>query len=240
LNKIKWIIFGSLAVGIIVFLILLKNGIIPSLEQYKDTSTANVDNVNTNGIDTVSDNSNSTQNGGIADHIYGNENSKVTLVEYGDYQCPPCASIYPSIKSVVEKYKDKIRFVFRNFPITSIHANAKTAAATAEAAGLQGKYWEMHDKIYEGQKQWSDLGINERAEFFTNYARELGLDINKFTTDMASKSVSTKISYDYAIGTKVGVEGTPSFYLNGKKLDSTVFGDQSKLSATLDAEIAKN
>ena len=229
MNKIKWIIFAAVAVGILALLVV-----------FSGSDKIKVDNVDTNKIDTTSDNSNNTQNGGISDHIYGNETSKVTLVEYGDYQCPPCASVYPTVKSVVEEYKDKIRFVFRNFPITSIHANAKTAAATAEAAGLQGKYWEMHDKIYEGQKQWSDLGINERAEFFTNYARDLNLDINKFTTDMASKSVSTKISYDYAIGVKVGVEGTPSFYLNGKKLDQTIFGDQSKLSAALDAEIAKN
>ncbi|MEI6228427.1 MAG: DsbA family protein [Candidatus Saccharibacteria bacterium] len=229
MDKIKWIIFAAVAIAGLGLLVVFSNG-----------NKLNVSSVDINKINTVSDNIDSAKNGGIADQIYGKIDSKITLLEYGDFQCPPCAQASPIAKNISEIYKDKIRFVFRNFPITSAHANAKTAAAVAEAAGLQGKYWEMHDKIYEGQTKWSNLGINERADFFTNYAKDLGLDVTKFTADIASKSVGDKISYDYAVGQKTGVEGTPTFYLNGKKIDQSVFGDPTKLSESIEAEIAKN
>ena len=91
------------------------------------------------------------QSGNIADHVFGNKNAKVVLIEYGDYQCPGCGSVYPTVKTVTEKYKDNLAFVFRNFPLTNIHPNARAAAAAAETAGLMGKYWEMHDILYENQ-----------------------------------------------------------------------------------------
>ena len=132
-----------------------------------------------------------------------------------------------------------MQFVFRNFPITEVHPNAKAAAGTAEAAGLQDKYWQMHDKIYETQTDWSELSINDRGKFFENLAKEIGLDINKFNTDLSSKSVSEKINYDTALGKKAGVDATPTFYLNGKKLTSADYGSEAKFKDTINAELKK-
>ena len=224
MDKIKWIIFAALAIGTLGLLVVFSSG-----------SKINVDNIDTNAIQTASD-----KNGNIADNVYGKTDSKVTLIEYADFECPGCGNMSPIIKAVMEEYKDKIQFVFRNFPLTTIHANAKAAAATAEAAGLQGKYWEMHDKIYAGQSDWSTLSESKRVDFFANYAKDLNLDMAKFSADIISKSVSDKISFDSALGKKIGVDSTPTFYLNGTKLDQTVWGDSSSLKTEIDKELAKN
>ena len=224
MNKIKWIIFAAIAVGVLTLLVV-----------FSSDKKLDVSNINGNAIQTANE-----QNGQIAEHVYGNPDSKVILINYGDFQCPACGSAHPAIKSTVEKYKDKIQFVFRNFPLTTIHANAKLAAATAEAAGLQGKYWEMHDKIYENQSAWSTLSETDRTGFFIDYAKSLGLDETKFKNDVASKSITNKINYDYALGKAAKVEGTPTFYLNGKKLEQSTYGDSTNLSAALDEAIAKN
>lgn len=225
MSKIKWIIFTVVTIGIFAALIIFSNG-----------TKLNVDNADVKAIQTAS-----SQNGNIADHIFGKADSKVTLIEYGDFQCPPCAQVHPIIKKVTEQYKDQLQFVFRNFPITSAHANAKAAAGTAEAAGLQSKYWEMHNKIYEGQANWSNLTSTERTDFFANYAKEIGLDMTKFNADLAAAptTISKKIDFDAALGKKAGVEGTPTFYLNGVKLDNSVAGDETKLKNAINAELTK-
>ncbi|MEI7689463.1 MAG: thioredoxin domain-containing protein [Candidatus Saccharibacteria bacterium] len=224
MNKIKWIIFAAIAVGALALLVVFSGG-----------SSLDVKDVDTNAIQDAN-----KQNGNIAEHVYGNPNSPVTLVNYGDFQCPACATTHPRIKAIVEQYKDKIRFVFRNFPLTTIHPNAKAAAATAEAAGLQGKYWEMHDKLYENQTAWASLSGTERTTFFENYARELNLDMGEFSTDVASESVRDKIAYDTAISKKINVIGTPTFYLNGTKLDQSIVADITKLTGAINDELAKN
>jgi len=223
LNKIKWIIFTVVTVGIFVALIVISGN-----------SQIDVSKIDINAIQTAS-----KQNGNIADHVYGNPESKVTLINYGDFQCPGCGNIHPMIKKVVEAYKDKIRFVFRNVTL-SYHANAKAASATAEAAGLQGKYWEMFNKIYESQSDWSELSSSARTPFFEGYAKDLGLDIAKFKIDISSNSVLSKINYDIALGKKAGVSSTPTFLLDGKTLDSSVWGDQTKLTDAINAELIKN
>ena len=173
--------------------------------------------------------------GTIADHVYGNKNSKVTLIEYADYQCPGCGDVYPIIKAAVDEYKDDVKLIFRNFPLTTIHANAKMAAASSEAAGIQGKFWEMHDQIYGGQSDWSTLTGDARTNYFVSLAKELGLDTAKFKTDLASDNVNQKISFDQAMANKAGVNQTPTLYLDGKKLEDSVLNDV----ATLKAAIAK-
>lgn len=223
MNKIKWIIFTVVTVGIFVALIVISGN-----------SQIDVSKIDINAIQTAS-----KQNGNIADHVYGNPESKVTLINYGDFQCPGCGNIHPMIKKVVEAYKDKIRFVFRNVTL-SYHANAKAASATAEAAGLQGKYWEMFNKIYESQSDWSELSSSARTPFFEGYAKDLGLDIAKFKIDISSNSVLSKINYDIALGKKAGVSSTPTFLLDGKTLDSSVWGDQTKLTDAINAELIKN
>lgn len=178
----------------------------------------------------------------IGDRVYGDKNAKVILVEYGDFQCPGCGGAYPQLKTIKEKYKGDIAFVFRNFPLTALHPNALSAAAAAEAAGLQDKFWEMHDKLFENQDSWSSATADQRDGIFEGYAEELGINIEQYKTDLRSKKVSEKISRDQALGRKVKVSSTPSIYI-GDKLISTetntelIQGTGSKLMSELDKAI---
>ncbi|HMQ96112.1 MAG TPA: thioredoxin domain-containing protein [Candidatus Saccharibacteria bacterium] len=206
MTKKTWIIFACLVVAFIGGLIFLSKG----------------EKIDVSSIDAATVQGPSEKNGQIGDHVLGKADSKVLLFEYADYQCPGCAQSAPVIKQVAEKYKDKIGFVFRNFPIPSLHPNARAAAAAAEAAGLQNKYWEMHDVLFANQSAWQGLNANERAQTFTEYAVNLGLDKEKFAKDMTSQAVSKKIDFDQAIGKSRGVTGTPSLFINGKKVDQHV------------------
>lgn len=153
-----------------------------------------------------------------SNNIYGNPDSKVTLTEYVDFQCEACYAFYPTVKAIKEKYKHTVKFQIKNFPITSSHQSAKMAAAYAESAARQGKFFEMHDKIFEGQKIWETA--QKPNEYFDGYAKELGLDMEKLKTDVSSKSVSAVISADLAEVKALGGSGTPTFALNGKKIDN--------------------
>lgn len=223
MNKIRWIIFGVFVVGVLAALVIFSNN-----------SGINVSKIDANAVQSANSN-----NGKIADHVFGKVGSKVTFIEYGDFQCPGCGSINPSIVAVTEQYKDQLQFVFRNFPLTDIHPNAKSAAAAAEAAGLQGKYWDMHTKIYATQSDWENLTGSDRTDFFVKAATDLGLVASKFKTDMASTAVQDKISFDQAIGFKVGIDSTPTFYLDGKKIDSTIWSDSTKLKDAINTELTK-
>lgn len=208
MTKKAWIIFVAVVVVLLGGMIYLSN---------KDKSTADVSKVTTTDVLPATAGS-----GNIADHVFGQPKSKVTLIEYGDYQCPGCGSAYPIIKSLTEKYQGQLTFVFRNFPLTSIHPNARVAAAAAEAAGLQGKYWEMHNKLYENQSDWNQLSVDQRNNYFYNLASQLGLKTDQFKSDFESRAVNQKITYDQALGKKDNVQGTPTFFLNGKELNQYV------------------
>lgn len=160
------------------------------------------------------------RNGQIGDHVYGNKDAKVVLVEYADFQCPGCKSTAPIAKELAEKYKEDMAFVFRNFPLTSMHPNARAAAASVEAAGLQGKYWEMNELVFDAQEIWANAKIEDRTETFIGYARQLELDVEKFKTDTASEAVTKKIDFDVAIGKKFGVTGTPAFYIGEEAINT--------------------
>lgn len=204
MSKQAWIIFSAVCVLILGGLIYFSNA-----------SRIDVSAIDTNTIQAANEKS-----GNIADHVFGKADSKVRLIEYGDFQCPGCGSAHPTVKKLSEKYQDQMAFVFRNFPITSKHPNARAASAAVEAAGLQDKYWEMHDKVFESQTTWGNLGAKERTKFFADYAGELGLDATKFASDLAGEPVNKKISFDQALGKKAGADATPTFLLNGKKLDT--------------------
>ncbi|OJU97461.1 hypothetical protein BGO18_04490 [Candidatus Saccharibacteria bacterium 47-87] len=186
----------------------------------------------------------SEQNGNIADHVTGNASGKILFIEYGDYQCPSCGGAYTNVKSILEEYGNDITFIFRNFPLTTVHPNARAAAAAAEAAGLQGKFWEMHDKLYEGQSDWENLDGTKRTNMFKTYATSLGLDVSKFESDLSAKQVTQKINFDLAVGKAVDVNATPTFFLNGEKLDDKtssgiVQSDLTDIKAKLDSLIKK-
>lgn len=136
----------------------------------------------------------------------------VQVVEFGDYQCPACATSYPDIKQIEADFAGKITFYFRHFPLTQ-HANAQAASQAAEAARDQGKFWEMHDKLYLNQKDWENL--SSPNDVFANYAGELGLDVEKFKKAVNDKQFQTIIDQDMADGAALGVAGTPTFYING-------------------------
>ncbi len=223
MSKIKWIIFGLISVGIIAGLVIYSN------------STKEKTNL-PNDIDAYAVQEANASNGKIADHVYSNNDSKVILIEYGDYQCPGCASFNPTVEKIAEEYKDKIKYIFRNY-LLSYHANSKAAAAAAESAGLQGKYWEAHKKLYATQSEWEYLDSNERTDYFIKLAKNLGLDTTKFADDMASTAISDKIAYDVSLATKSKLSSTPSFYLNGSPVDSKTWSDEDKLRALLDSKI---
>ncbi len=140
---------------------------------------------------------------------------KVQVVEFGDYQCPACGQAYPITKQILSEYGDKITFVFRNFPLPQLHPNAEAGAEAAEAANAQGKFWEMHDMLYENQDSWSD--VSDPTDIFVSYASTLGLDTAKFKKDITSKAYDKYIQSDVSDGYSLGITGTPTFYINGKQ-----------------------
>lgn len=142
--------------------------------------------------------------------------SPVVLEEYGDYQCPPCGALYPVLEQIEHDYGDQLRVVFRHFPLTKTHKNALMAARAAEAARNQGKFWEMHDRLYRNQNAWKDLG-DPRATLI-GYARELALNVDRFTRDMDSTEVEQRIAADMQKGSAAGVSGTPTVFIEGHML----------------------
>lgn len=151
-------------------------------------------------------------------HTKGSASAKVTLEEFGDFQCPPCGILHPDIKKIEAEFGDRILFTFRNNPLSRIHPFAYDAARAAEAAGMQGKYWEMHDKLYTNQGTWS-VAANPRGEF-ENYANLIGLNVDQFRNDMIGQMTSSRVSLDMQRATAMGVTGTPTVFLNGKQLSA--------------------
>jgi protein-disulfide isomerase len=149
---------------------------------------------------------------GKQDHIQGPSSAAVTLVEYGDYQCPFCGDVFPIIRKLQKQFGDQLRFVFRNFPQTRIHAYAQRAAEAAEAAGGQGKFWEMHDYLYEHQQTLD-------AENLMQAAVALGLDRVKFSRDVAEHVYVDRVQQDVQSGIDSGVGGTPTLFINGVRND---------------------
>lgn len=149
---------------------------------------------------------------GSSDHIQGSTNAPVEIVEYGDYECPYCADAHPIVKKIQKTFGSQIKFIFRNFPLSEIHQYATLAATAAEAAGKQGKFWQMHDSIYEHQDELSRDGLFEMA-------KQIGLNILQFEKDMEDPAIGQKVEDDFESGVRSGVNGTPSFFVNGKKFD---------------------
>jgi protein-disulfide isomerase len=151
-------------------------------------------------------------------HKVGAGTTGVTLTEYGDFQCPACAEYYPLVKQIKQLYGDKITFQFRHFPIQSNHPYALLAARAAEAAGMQGKFFEMHDLLYENQTTWSPS--SNPTEYFDGYAKQLGLNVKKFKEDMRADSTNRTVQADLAEATRKKFDSTPTFEINGKKIQT--------------------
>ncbi|MEK7582628.1 MAG: thioredoxin domain-containing protein [Patescibacteria group bacterium] len=150
-----------------------------------------------------------------SDQISGNPEAKTVLIEYSDFQCPACRVFEPTLKTLREENTDKLQFAYRHFPLKTIHSRAELAARASEAAGKQDAFWKMHDLIFDRQSEWAQAG-NE--ETFINYARELGLNAEQFGSDLKSSAVQAEVDQDYQSGQDAGVNSTPTFFLNGKKM----------------------
>lgn len=162
---------------------------------------------------------------GPHDHVQGSHDAPVTLVEYGDYECPYCGKAYPIVKRVQERLGNRLRFVFRNFPLAELHPNATAAAEFAEAAGLHGKFWEMHDTLFEHQRALNPTNLQR-------YARELDLDGAALNASLHSGMPSNRVKADFMSGVRSGVNGTPTFFINGRRFDGN-WGDEDAFVAAL-------
>jgi protein-disulfide isomerase len=159
------------------------------------------------------------------DHVQGPAGAAVTLVQYGDYECPYCGAAYPIIKEVQARMGERLRFVFRNFPITTSHPHAQQAAEAAEAAASQDKFWQMHDLLYENQRRLRDQDLR-------GYAEKLGLDVELFDKELTEHTHAERVHEDFLSGVRSGVNGTPTFYINGTRHDDSY--DMDTLLAALE------
>ncbi|MEO8071235.1 MAG: thioredoxin domain-containing protein [Acidobacteriota bacterium] len=162
------------------------------------------------------------------DHAQGPTDAPVTLVEYGDYECPHCGRAYPIVKAVQKHFGKRLRFVFRNFPLSEIHPHAESAAEVAEAAAAQGKFWEMHDAIFENQTR---LG----GPLYVALAQTLHLDMPSFQDALKAREFRDRVRADFSSGVRSGVNGTPTFFINGQRHDAPF--DFEDLVAAIDAAI---
>lgn len=179
----------------------------------------------------------------LTQHVIGEGKSGVTLVEYGDYQCPFCHDYFPTVKAAQTEFNSQIKFQFRNYPLSSRHPNAFAAARAAEAAALQDKFWEMHDALYDTANWQTWTNSSNPNPLFEQYAKKLGLDVAKYKTDFASSKVNNLVNADLAEGTRQKVSGTPSFFIliDGKKPQKVeITNDLAAFEKVIKAAIAKN
>lgn len=218
MDRTRWIIFAAIVLGVFGLVLLNNKPATPAF---------------------TGDASKIINAGPIADHVFGSNDQKVVLTEYGDFQCPACDMMFPYVKQIKEQYKDHLTFIFRNFPLTSIHPNALAASTAAEAAGLQGKFFEYHDYLYTNQNEWSELSVNQRTAYFEKAAKQVGLDLNKFKNDLANPNIDQKIARDHDTAKQWSITGTPTFVLNGQKLPETTGASGDKLKRAVEDELKK-
>lgn len=169
-------------------------------------------------------------------HALGNTDAPVTLEEFGDFECPPCGILHPILKNVEGEFGPaKVRIIFREFPLVPTHVHALAAARAAEAAGLQGRFWEMHDMIYENQKAWHEAF--DVRPIFEDYAKKIGLDVEQFRRDNTNEIVERRIFLDGKRAHALGVKGTPTVFLNGREVPFESLAPD-KLKALINSELA--
>jgi protein-disulfide isomerase len=162
------------------------------------------------------------------DHVAGHDDAPVTLVEYGDYQCPYCGMAHPIVKAAQHELGSHLRFVYRHFPLAEIHPHARLAAQAAEAAAAQGRFWEMHDMLFEHQNALE-------AEDLVGYAKSLGLDTGRFARELEAGTYAKRVRDDFRSGARSGVNGTPTFFVNGVRYDGSWANQEAFIRALRDA-----
>lgn len=183
---------------------------------------------------TTPSNGTATETGATPPHTLGPEDAPVTLEEFGDFECPPCGMLHPVLKTMEKEFGPRIRIVFREFPLVPTHVHALAAARSAEAAGLQGKFWEMHDLLYDNQKAWHDAF--DARPIFEDYATRIGLNMEKFRSDSSGEIVAQRIFLDGKRGHAMGVSGTPTVFMNGREVPFESLA-QDKLRALINAQL---
>lgn len=171
------------------------------------------------------------------DHVKGGTSAPVTLIEYSDFQCPACSAFEPVIENILATYGDDVQFAYRHFPLYTIHANAEEAAYASEAAAIQGKFWEMHDLLFDRQADWESLA--DTTGMFVAYADLLELNVEQFTSDLTSDAVRDRVKIDVNSANAAGISATPTFYLNGIALSfPKTESPETYLKAQIDAILA--
>ncbi len=169
-------------------------------------------------------------------HFIGSENSPVVIEEFADFQCPTCGFVHPKMNEINAKYGNRVKFIFRNFPLVTVHKNAYGAAVASEAAGLQGKFWEMQDLLFRNQTQWSNL--DNPNEQFSDYAKRIGLDVEKFNNDILGVQAKQRVDFDIQRGNALNLRSTPTILVNGRPIPSEQM-EVDSMSNIIDAELAK-
>ena len=169
-------------------------------------------------------------------HVRGEAGAPVTIEEFGDFQCPPCGALHPELKKVEHEYGSRLRVIFRQLPLVPLHPHAGWAARSAEAAGLQGRFWEMHDKLYENQQAWTNLP--DARPVFAGYAKSLGLDMERFARDVESEAVDRRIFLDGKRAHALGIVSTPTVFLNGREVPFETFKLPGGLKEVIDKALS--
>lgn len=170
-------------------------------------------------------------------HVRGRADAPVLIEEFGDFQCPPCGLFHVTMSRIERDFPAQVRFAFHHYPIKTQHKHAESAARATEAAGMQGKFWELHDLIYDKQKDWKDA--TDARPIFTNYAKSLGLNLPKFTQDIDGAQAAARIATDERRAQRIGVTGTPTVFMNGRELPFEQVMTYERFRDAINAEIAK-
>jgi protein-disulfide isomerase len=177
-----------------------------------------------------------TAPGAVPPHTKGPPTAPVTIEEFGDFECPPCALLHPVLKTMENEFGGRIRIIFREYPLVPNHQHALYAASAAEAAALQGKFWEMHHKLYENQKTWHEAF--DVRPIFDDYAKQIGLDLERFKRDINSDGVARRITEDGKRGRSLNVKGTPSVFMNGREVPFETIMDAGRFRTAITAELS--
>lgn len=179
---------------------------------------------------------NNTFPGAQPANMLGSPSATVTVEEFADYQCPTCATVHGKMKEINKLYSGRIKFIYRSFPLVQLHKNAYDAALAAEAAGQQGKYWAMQDQLFTNQQSWANS--SEPRKIFEDYAKEIGLDVPKFQTDLVALGTKTRVDNDLQRGRALSIQGTPTLYINGREIPIEQM-EVNTLRQIIDAELQK-
>ena len=232
MEKKTWIIIG--------ILITAFAGLVVAFHRSASNNRIDLSNINIGEIIEPND-----QNGQIGDHVLGNRDAEVVLVKYGNYQCGPCAVIYPRISALIDEYQDVIALVYRHFQLSGM-ANGLTASTVAETAGLQGEeaFWTMSSALFESQFSWSSSSINDRIPDILDIAAAAGIDRDRLKRDLEDDNkqerISQRIKFDMATAKEFNVRGTPSFFINGEEVSSDIWSDDNRLRDLIDSVLRQH